>query len=71
MTSRNMITVHENFSKNIFKCGLMPTKKVFLLFLVKVFFSNTSFKLLTKASLTNADFSNSKFKSSMNQIIWN
>ena len=70
MTSRNMILMlfMRIFRKKTFKCGFMPIQKVFLLFLVIVFFSETSFQ-----SLTNADISvkNSNHLGTYSLIIWN
>ena len=54
---------HSDFSKKSFKSGFVPIEKIFLLFLVIVFFSETSFQLLTKEK---ADLSETKWTHELN-----
>ena len=57
------VLFHNDFSKKSFKSGFVPIEKIFLLFLVIVFFSETSFQLLTKEK---ADLSETKWTHELN-----
>ena len=57
------VLFYDDFSKKPFKSGFVPIEKIFLLFLVIVFFSETSFQLLTKEK---ADLSETKWTHELN-----